>query len=358
MFERVPKVRSGSGCVSGRFMARVGGMSTKALRSWTSLRGHGPNCPAVAHFSHRGVLSSRKESGDTERMEIRGNGSTKHFVKLFIMVHFLRVLSLHHPAMNQARPLAQGYRGPLSLAVFSAGDRGRTVTGECGSSGEGEREALCAGAETRLPARVVRGRSPPPRARVELVMSTSACRRGLAVLLLGACAGAGSGEKLCNMPETGTLQAGAAASTTAKIRCDFLPRWWRNSAAARPGNRCGCAAAAGCGPRKIYTPHAADRACSSVCAMLRVLALNRVAVRWSLAGLRPRRRWTIASTWAQRSRSRAAQERVPRLSSPSTADSRTHSARDSKAQGRWLACHSRRTRYKTKLPVTRLPPRR
>ena len=166
--------------------------------------------------------------------------------------------------MNQARPLAQGYRGPLSLAVFSAGDRGRTVTGECGSSGVGGRAALCAGAETRLPARVARGRSPPPRARVELVMSTSACRRGLAVLLLGACAGAGSGEKLCNMPETGTLQAGAAASTTAKIRCDFLPRWWRNSAAARPGNRCSCAAAAGCGPRKIYTPHAADRACSSV----------------------------------------------------------------------------------------------
>jgi hypothetical protein len=151
-----------------------------------------------------------------------------------------------------------------SLSAWRIGRHGYRGVGL--ERGVGARAALCAGAETRLPAGVARGRSPPPRA-VELVMSTSACRRGLAVLLLGACAGAGSGEKLCNMPETGTLQAGAAASTTAQIRCGSLPSWWRNRAAALPWNRCGCAAAAaaaGCGPCQLSTPHAADHACSSV----------------------------------------------------------------------------------------------
>lgn len=48
--------------------------------------------------------------------------------------------------------------------------------------------------------------------------------RGLiAVLLLGSVGvAAGSGDRICNMPETGTLQAGAGAPTTAnpaQIRC-------------------------------------------------------------------------------------------------------------------------------------------
>ena len=69
---------------------------------------------------------------------------------------------------------------------------------------------------------VARGLLPP---RTRAAMPSPLCRRGLAVLLLGACAGAaaGSGEQVCNIPETGTLQAGSAAWPTAQIRCGSPP---------------------------------------------------------------------------------------------------------------------------------------
>ena len=52
----------------------------------------------------------------------------------------------------------------------------------------------------------------------------SAGRRCLVAALFFSCTGAaaGSGDTLCNMPEVGTLQAGAGASTTAHIRCAEL----------------------------------------------------------------------------------------------------------------------------------------
>ena len=45
----------------------------------------------------------------------------------------------------------------------------------------------------------------------------------LAFLVLGsACAAAGSGSTVCNLPEDGKLQAGSGASTTAQIRLVLL----------------------------------------------------------------------------------------------------------------------------------------
>ena len=87
---------------------------------------------------------------------------------------------------------------------------------------------------------VARGLLPP---RTRAAMPSPLCRRGLAVLLLGACAGAAarSGEQVCNIPETGTLQAGSAVSPTAQIRCGSPP-----ARALVPPPRCatalGCAA--------------------------------------------------------------------------------------------------------------------
>jgi len=87
---------------------------------------------------------------------------------------------------------------------------------------DGTREQRHAPVLNRGALSVAQGLLPP---RTRAAMPSPLCRRGLAVLLLGACAGAaaGSGEQVCNIPETGTLQAGSAASPTAQIRCGSPP---------------------------------------------------------------------------------------------------------------------------------------
>lgn len=185
---------------------------------------------AVTHFSRKGVLITQNR-GVVKKFV--GKLLLLIFVELFIMVH----KNMPAPTRgDKAYPRRKAYHGPYLWAVSHFADRAPGRVGVESGRGREQRYAPVLKRDCLQDSHAVdrrrRGLSAEGRARV---MSTSACRRGLAVLLLGACAGAGSGEKLCNMPETGTLQAGAAASTKAQIRCGFLPRWWRNRAAARPG---------------------------------------------------------------------------------------------------------------------------
>ena len=170
------------------------------------------------------------------------------------------------------------------------------------------------------------------------ITAAFARRHGLATLMLLGCAGAaaGSGDSICNIPETGTLQAGAGASTKAQIRCSSPPE---------------------------FAPHELSRPCSSRatgpaqyehrgrCARVRAPkpgrphggwvqpSLGALGSEWgncvlgpdwyrvARAGWRQRPRQTTATTRVRRYKSQAAQAWAIRQSSQSTAARRIPPAR-------------------------------